>query len=71
MIHERRILDFADIDTVDHPDVGRLIGHLRNELTKAYFLHFAGSMNIMEHLAHLTRETGAPWWTQPQSPSSA
>lgn len=71
VIHERRILDFAEIDTVEHPEVARLIDHLRNELTKAYFLHFAGSMSIMEHLAHLTTEMGAPWWAQPQSPSSA
>ncbi|MFZ3008734.1 MAG: hypothetical protein WA047_21425 [Phenylobacterium sp.] len=65
VIHERRILDFADIDTVEHPEVDRLIGHLKNELTKAYFLHFAGSMNIMQHLARLTEETGAPWWSRP------
>lgn len=67
VIHERRILDFADIDTVEHPQVDRLIGHLKNELTKAYFLHFAGSMNIMQHLARLTEETGAPWWSRPDA----
>ena len=65
VIHERRILDFADIDTVEHPEVSRLINHLRNELAKAYFLHFAGSMNIMQHLARLTQEAGAPWWARP------
>jgi hypothetical protein len=67
VVHERRILDFADIDTVEHPEVARLIGHLKNELTKAYFLHFAGSMNIMQHLARLTEETGAPWWSRPDA----
>nr|QQZ51820.1 hypothetical protein JKL49_13545 [Phenylobacterium glaciei] len=63
VIHERRFLDFADIETVEHPDMPRLINHLRNELSKAYFLHFAGSMSIMQHLARLSQETGEPWWT--------
>ncbi|WP_340643846.1 hypothetical protein [Phenylobacterium sp.] len=67
VIHERRILDFADIQTIDHPDMPRLIAHLRNELSKAYFLHFAGSMNIMQHLARLSQETGAPWSIKPET----
>ncbi|MDP2012060.1 MAG: hypothetical protein Q8K11_17965 [Phenylobacterium sp.] len=70
VIHERRILDFAEIETVEHPEVWRLINHLRNELSKAYFLHFAGSMSIMQHLAHLSQETGEPWW-KAQRPASA
>ena len=65
VIHERRFLDFADVETIEHPDIPRLIAHLRNELSKAYFLHFAGSMNIMQHLARLSQETGAPWWAKP------
>lgn len=65
VIHERRFLDFADVETIEHPDMPRLIAHLRNELSKAYFLHFAGSMNIMQHLARLSQETGAPWWAKP------
>lgn len=67
VIHERRILDFADVETLEHPEMPRLVAHLRNELAKAYFLHFAGSMNIMQHLARLTQEAGAPWWTRPDA----
>ncbi|MBP6546583.1 MAG: hypothetical protein KA220_07695 [Phenylobacterium sp.] len=65
VVHERRVLDFADVETLAHPEMPRLVAHLRNELSKAYFLHFAGSMNIMQHLARLTQETGAPWWARP------
>lgn len=65
VVHERRVLDFADVETLEHPEMPRLVAHLRNELSKAYFLHFAGSMNIMQHLARLTLETGAPWWARP------
>lgn len=67
VIHERRVLDFAHVETIEHPEMPRLIAHLRNELSKAYFLHFAGSMNIMQHLARLTQETGAPWWSRPDA----
>ena len=53
------------METLEHPDMPQLLAHLRNELSKAYFLHFAGSMNIMQPLARLTQEAGAPWWARP------
>ena len=67
VVHERRVLDFAHVETLEYPDMPQLLAHLRNELSKAYFLHFAGSMNIMQHLARLTQEAGAPWWARPDA----
>jgi hypothetical protein len=35
VVHERRVLDFAHVETLEHPDMPQLLAHLRNELSKA------------------------------------
>jgi hypothetical protein len=44
-----------------------VVDHMRREMQKAYFLHFAGSMNLLRYIARRAEEQAASGLAEPHA----
>jgi hypothetical protein len=59
IVQEILTLHFPNTTTAAGPqELADIVGHMRKEQGKCYFLHFAGSMNLLRYMAGLTAESG-------------
>lgn len=59
IVQEILTLHFPHTTTAADPaELEAIVGHMRKELGKCYFLHFAGSMNLMRYMAGLAQQSG-------------
>ncbi|MET0275172.1 MAG: hypothetical protein ABW360_19465 [Phenylobacterium sp.] len=55
LVHEVLVLNFTNWgQPMSQADTETVVAHMARELEKAYFLHYAGSMNLLRHLAQKT-----------------
>jgi hypothetical protein len=59
IVQEILTLHFPNTTTAAGPELmAEVVGHMRKELGKCYFLHFAGSMNLLRHMAGNSIQSG-------------